>query len=415
MVYLAPDTNVLLHYKLFTEIDWSAVATDSDIVLLFPLTVIHELDARKYTGVDERLKDRAQMVLRQIELADSNGLTAPSARIAIASSVSKAQLDQLHLDATSADDRILGELISFQRVHGVDVRLVTADYGARVKARAHGLTCIAPPPDLKRNDPDLRAKEIRELRERVARFESARPTLRPFLAIGDRRDAFEELLYQSVPPSADAIERHISRLSERHHHTPKQGDGIERDAWENYDRSWGEYLQQFRNYVAAYWKYKNRTFFLQVGAENMSDVSANNVRIRLHLPDGFDVADAHGYEQPRTPKPPTRPRTPYEMIFQSLTGLGSLDVGMTFRDYSRSIPAPRFYAPRIQKSNSYDIEFISPQVPQRDAVIWDPIVLTYDDAAEPTSFAIDYRVTIGNGFGVAEGALHVVFKQRPTP
>jgi len=65
VIYLAPDTNVLLHYTLFTEIDWPAVAEPSDITLLFPATVIHELDARKYTGSDQRLQNRAQTVLRR--------------------------------------------------------------------------------------------------------------------------------------------------------------------------------------------------------------------------------------------------------------------------------------------------------------------------------------------------------------
>jgi len=87
VIYLAPDTNVLLHYTLFTEIDWPAVAEASDIILLFPATVIHELDARKYTGSDQRLQNRAQTVLRQIELAESNGPSNGSVAVAIAPAV----------------------------------------------------------------------------------------------------------------------------------------------------------------------------------------------------------------------------------------------------------------------------------------------------------------------------------------
>jgi hypothetical protein len=330
----------------------------------------------------------------------------------IAPAVTAAQLRELHLDSASADDRILGELITFQSRHDAEVRFVTADYGARIKAKGHGLTCVALPPELLRSDPDPRAREIRELRERVARYEAAWPTLKPFLAVGEQSESFVEFEYGSVPPSSENIESRVSRLSERYHVAARQGDGIEPEAWAGYDGRWREYIQEVRQYVAAYWTHKNRTFFLQFGAENISDLSANDVRLRLHLPDGFTVEDADGYEIPRSPKPPRRPETPIESIFRSMSNIGSLDLGVTFPSHLASIPKPRFHAPRIQKSNSYDIEFISARIPQGDTVTWDPVVLTYEDTVEPTSFTIDYWLTIGNGFGIAQGALHVVFKRR---
>jgi len=84
VIYLAPDTNVLLHYTLFTEIDWPAVAEPSDITLLFPATIIHELDARKYTGSDQRLQNRAQTVLRRsrsiIGSRSATALVSPKVR-----------------------------------------------------------------------------------------------------------------------------------------------------------------------------------------------------------------------------------------------------------------------------------------------------------------------------------------------
>jgi len=160
MIYMALDTNVLLHYKLFTEIDWPTVADSSDVTLLIALTVIHELDARKYIGSDERLKNRAQMVLRQIEAAESMGWATPCIHLALAPRVSVAQLQELQLDPESADDRILGELLAFQSAHDGDIRFVTADYGARVKAKGHGLTCIALAPELASMTPTLASKKF---------------------------------------------------------------------------------------------------------------------------------------------------------------------------------------------------------------------------------------------------------------
>ncbi len=107
-------------------------------------------------------------------------------------------------------------------------------------------------------------------------------------------------------------------------------------------------------------------------------------------------------------------KRPANFFFQHANAnMGSLNLGMTFPSYQRSLPKPRFSAPRIQKSNSYDIDFSNLRIPQGDAIMWDPIVLRYDDTVEPTSFTIDYWLTIGNGFGITQGAFHVVFKERP--
>jgi len=316
------------------------------------------------------------------------------------------------LDPSSADDRILGELIAFERANDVSVNFVTADYGARLRAKGHDLRCLVLPHELRRDDQDERAQEIRQLRERIARYEAARPELRPFLAVGDKQESFEEFNYQAEPPSAAAIDSHIARLCERHRHSPKAGDGIDRDEWAKYDLSWDAYLEHAREYLAASWSYRNRTFFLQFGAENTSEVSANNVILRLHLPDGFAVADADGYKRPVLRKPPKRPQTVYEMIFGSAQGLGTFDLGMSFPSYAGPTPKLRLSAPRIEKTNSYDIEFDSFRIPQGDKIVWDPVVIIYDDAIEPSSFAIDHWLTIGNGFGIAKGSFNVVFTKR---
>jgi len=104
--------------------------------------------------------------------------------------------------------------------------------------------------------------------------------------------------------------------------------------------------------------------------------------------------------------------TPNELLFQTLANISSLDLTPTFPSFATSLRPPRFSAPHIEKSNSYNIKFSSTTIPQRGAIFWDPIVLRYDNAVEPRSFAIDCSLTIGNGFGVSQEFLHVVFEAR---
>ena len=49
-VYAFVDTNVLLHYKFFRHTDWPTSLGASEVVLVFTLVVLHELDNKKWSG-----------------------------------------------------------------------------------------------------------------------------------------------------------------------------------------------------------------------------------------------------------------------------------------------------------------------------------------------------------------------------
>jgi rRNA-processing protein FCF1 len=53
------DTNVLLHHKPLSDVQWSRVVGDERVLLVLPRKVVEELDAKKYTG-EAKLRDRAR-------------------------------------------------------------------------------------------------------------------------------------------------------------------------------------------------------------------------------------------------------------------------------------------------------------------------------------------------------------------
>ena len=61
------DTNIYLHYKLFTERDWKTLLGSEDLTLIVPPTVIKELDEKKYTASNTPLKRKAQEVISKFK------------------------------------------------------------------------------------------------------------------------------------------------------------------------------------------------------------------------------------------------------------------------------------------------------------------------------------------------------------
>ncbi len=59
------DTNLLLHYQLFTEVDWHKQLGVPDVTLVFAPVVVSEVDDHKWSGA-RREKVRAKSVIKKV-------------------------------------------------------------------------------------------------------------------------------------------------------------------------------------------------------------------------------------------------------------------------------------------------------------------------------------------------------------
>ena len=50
-VFAFIDTNVLLHYRFFRDVDWAAALDEPEVVLVLAPVVLSELDDHKWSGV----------------------------------------------------------------------------------------------------------------------------------------------------------------------------------------------------------------------------------------------------------------------------------------------------------------------------------------------------------------------------
>ena len=94
------DTNVLLHYAFFRDVDWARELGVGEVTLVLPPVILEELDKRKWSGT-RREKERAKAVLRALK---DLGLSTTS--MEVRPSVNVIALDEEPDDAFLARNRL---------------------------------------------------------------------------------------------------------------------------------------------------------------------------------------------------------------------------------------------------------------------------------------------------------------------
>jgi len=137
------DTNVHLHFKPFTDLDWCGVLGQEKVRIIVPLAVLRELDdknnmARRPTG------DRAGARLKAMrQLLAGRGAGPAQIRDNVTLEV---LLDRRgHQPHLNTDEEILDRTEALTSRKGGPVRLVTGDLSMQLRAEARGLTVVELP------------------------------------------------------------------------------------------------------------------------------------------------------------------------------------------------------------------------------------------------------------------------------
>ena len=189
-VYVFVDTNVLLHYTFFRDVDWALDLGTRSVTLVFAPLVIEELDKRKWVG-SRHEKDRAKRVLKALSdislsvepVRVRNGVAAQ----ALDDEPDDAFMAQHRLRARSADDRLLASVVAFQLTLRPEdsVLVMTADTGLRIKAKTRRIATVAPADERALPvEPDETERALERTRRELAAARSAAPDLRVVLADG---------------------------------------------------------------------------------------------------------------------------------------------------------------------------------------------------------------------------------------
>ena len=183
-VFAFIDTNVLLHYRFFRDVNWATELHAEEATLVFAPVVVEELDKRKWAGA-RRDRERAKSVLKALK---DLGLSA--APVAMRPGVEIVVLDEEPADALFArhrlqpgvsDDRLLASVLAFKEAQrgSAAILVLTADTGLSIKAPTRQIAVVAPDERLQRDDePDETERKLEAAQRDLAALRAVAPSLR---------------------------------------------------------------------------------------------------------------------------------------------------------------------------------------------------------------------------------------------
>jgi predicted ribonuclease YlaK len=120
------DTNILLHFKPLSQIDWSGSFDSKTITLMICMPVLDELDGKKS---DSRLGDRARRAIKDIrEFRGSKKPLRPGVTLEI-------YTEDLGINLANKDEQILRLVKKFINDHpAFEVCVASEDIGMQVRA-----------------------------------------------------------------------------------------------------------------------------------------------------------------------------------------------------------------------------------------------------------------------------------------
>ena len=420
------DTNVLLHYQFFDEVDWPAQLGVQSVTLVFAPVVFAELDRHKWSG-SRREKARAKSVLKKID-----GLGLSTAPVTVRPGVDAIALDaepsdplfaQHRLDPRTSDDRLLASFVEFHDAHNSDrVLILSADSGLSVKARSRRLDIVAPADTLELSqEPDDVERELDKTRRELSELKGAAPDLLLTFGNGNTHATF------SVRPvtafDAATTQSLLDAWRKKHPHIAGMPDEVEgpfgqvvsltalaglpgfttqADAAKHnaaIDGYRGQYEMFLKLWPAAM-NNRRRILKFELTLENTGAAPAEDVEIQLST----KAAGTWLRKLPKLPEVPTvpKPRGPFEMP----------EVHAPYLDHLRHLdlvrPASNEDGPDISEEGRepqvrYTVKRAKHHVPCGLPVVY----FHFESGAAVGSFTIDVVLLAANIRKPKPGSLHV--------
>lgn len=282
IAYLFLDTNICLHYQSFVSVPWADLV-NKPVCLVFCSTVINELDRKKFEAPHERIRNRAKKVLSLLEAALEGNQQLPKNTRVMDYMRDNIDWQQFNLAPDVGDDRIIGQLLCFKAENGSpDVRIVTADTGLRLKARAFGIAVVRMPDEYRLQGDD----EAAVLRREVEKYRNRMPKLSFGFLVGDKALDHIEIEVEYIPAMRPQISVMRDFLTARGISPVK-----------------AEQLVKYALDILTWKRLNARTIELRFVVENHGSAPAEDVQILIDIPD-VGVVREKRLEPPKPPEDP---------------------------------------------------------------------------------------------------------------
>ena len=421
------DTNIYLHYKLFTERDWKTLLGSEDLTLVVPPTVIKELDEKKYTASNTRLKRRAQEVISKFkEISEGKPVPRGIQIVFPDSSIEDVDWGTLGLNSSNSDDRIIAAtLVLKEKSAGDEVLIVTADFGLELKAKNHDIKCVSPPEDWKRETKDSRDKEIAELQAKLQKYQNALPDVQLLLSAGDNlvhvlkisKDGLLEgiLTDEDIEAKLEQERKEVKPIGTVNNINQRF---ISKKEILIYNEEVREYIKKYRKYLNDVKEIQELCLTIELSPVliNGGNSPAEDIDIFLefsndwlNFPNDIELLDEANLLE--IPEKPARPNQPKSDIASVVSGFQ-----IPFLSRLTSTPIPPPYIDRMP------VNQIGPEINKSEMSVhywlnnlkhgmkWHlkPVYVWYSSVNAINTFQIKYSIHIGNHPKVKEGDLNVV-------
>jgi len=419
------DTNIFLHFKFFTEINWLELCQDNKCEIIVALIVIDELDKHKI-GNDERSK-RARKVLKQIESYSENqpAEVSPDVGIELLNTRPKISIyRKYHLNKDEHDDQLIASIIEYRSSHELDeIFLCSNDIGPRLRSKPFAIDILKMPDSylLPEKDTPIE-KQLKELAEENTLLKSRIP--KPLLQFENGKDFIKIKVNESIIEKYSFIDDRLIKIKEEYPHlvydekqnkfnplaTLASFSLISKEQIDRYNTELNDFYTEYGLYLHSLYDYElknNLSVRINIFITNLGNVPCEDVDIYCNFPDGFELIEERDFEDP--PKKPTPPSTPKTM-YENLTSGFNFYRPHLYPDININT-LPKINRPNIKKTNSYEVHFEKEYVKHCTIYPLDTLIAIYDSFSEMKNFSINYSLITGNVPEPIEGVLNVIFEK----
>jgi hypothetical protein len=421
------DTNIFLHFKSFTEIDWLTICQDNICKIVIAPIVIDELDKYK-VGNDEKAK-RARKTLQKIEgyvETKTNEIRKNIGLEVIIERPKKSTFKTYHLNPEEKDNHLIASIIEYQkRLRNKDIFLCSNDIGPRLRAQQFKINIfklsdsyLLPEKD-NAIDKQLKAliKENNLLKSRIPK---------PLLLFENEKDFVKIKISEKEIEKAIFMKGKLIKVKTMYPHMifAEQNKNylnpllpisslniVSNDQIEQYNSALDDFYLEYGTYLHSLYEFevrKNLSFEINFIITNGGNTPAEDVDIFCHFPDGFELIESEDLEDPPVePKPPAKPKT----AFENMAGFSSSFNLRPFFPNMGTPTIPKLNRPSIKKTKSYDVNFFRKYVKHGIIYPLDSLIAVYEHYSDLKNYAIDYRIVAGNIPEPVSGKLNIIYEK----
>jgi hypothetical protein len=428
------DTNTFLHYRHFMEVNWPKELTEERVVLIICSTVLNELDRKKHSEQNVKIRERAKSIISKLnELSEKDKPVKIRDNVELFFLIGEPNIDWTFegLDQAVYDDRLIATIIGESKTNN-NIVLVTADLGLKLKAKARGIDCRSLSEELfLQPEKTAEEKELIRLREELKQLRNSMPELGLHVKEGSTSDIKCFSLKKITPLSEVEIEDSLNELRKKLQYISPilraqtlalSGIWPSEEEIERYRIDVEKYISRMHDYYVEELKYKSqlsKIIELQFILENKGGCPAEDIEVFTYFPDGFDLHDGSGLpKEPFKPELPTSPQSLFEKMKADIASYADNFnrfnyTGIPFLPFKPFNPVFRSEAPsgpHIKIINSYEVRYALQKLKHGFLAEFDPIYVLFPSIEEAKSFHIEYQIHAANHPKPFKGKLQIVLK-----